>query len=154
MSLRLFGYDDPKVGIFDEDNHILKDLSDEDWTLLLSYMERHKFAAGAILVEKNMIDRSLYFVASGSVAAISIGRNGVEREIAIIGEGSIFGEMAFLDGGPRSAAIKAREPVEVLVLSFESFNSLMAWNSRLVCRLLLDVGRVLSLRLRHRNKDL
>jgi len=153
MSLRFFDYDHPKNAIYDNDEVIFANLSDEGWSHLLSHMERRKFPRGATLIELGQIDRSLYFVVSGAVAVVKR-RFNMDKEVAIIGAGSVFGEMAFLDGGPRSAAIKAREAVEVLVLPYSGFESLLAWEPHLACKLLFDVGRILSLRLRRAQGEL
>ena len=59
--------------------------------------------------------------------------------------------MAFFDGKPRSAHIVAREDVEILCLEIDRFEQLAAWRPRVAQRLLLDLGRVLSLRLRRLN---
>jgi len=147
MSFSLFEYDHPEGGAFDHTHVILKDLSDEEWSKLLSCMERRKYPAHATLLEASESDRSLYIIVSGSVT-VSVSVRGKEREVGAIEEGSVFGEMAFLDGRPRSATIRSREAVEVLSLSYSSFESLMSWEPRLACKLLLDIGRVLSQRLR------
>jgi CRP-like cAMP-binding protein len=140
MPLSLFEYDHPDDGIFAHTPVILKELSNEEWSKLLSCMERRKYPAHATLLKAFERDRSLHIIASGSVA-VSVTVRGTERDVGIIGEGSVFGEMAFLDGQPRSATIRSLEPVEVLSLPYDSFESLMSWEPRLV-------GRVLSQRLR------
>lgn len=153
MALCLFEYNHPDGGIFDDTHVIFKELSEDEWSSLLSHMERRKFPPGVTLLERSDSDRTLYMVASGSVA-VFVTRNGHEHELGIISEGSVFGEMAFLDGRPRSAVVRSRENVEVLSLSYESFESLMSWEPRLACKLLLDVGRVMSHRLRQSQADI
>jgi len=148
LSVSMFEYAHPENEIVDDDHVILKDLTDEEWSGLLSHMERRKFPAGVTLLEAATIDRTLYIIVGGSVSAILV-QQGKERELGIIGEGSVFGEISFLDGGPRTAAIRTREPVEVLSLSYEHFESLMAWQPTIACKLLLDVGRIAAQRLRH-----
>jgi CRP-like cAMP-binding protein len=49
---------------------------------------------------------------------------------------------------PRSATIRAREPIEVLALSFEAFQRLAVWQPKIAQTLLMDLGRILSTRLR------
>jgi CRP-like cAMP-binding protein len=44
--------------------------------------------------------------------------------IAMLGPGDHFGEGALLSGAPRSASVRAEEPLDVLVLSEQSFSQL------------------------------
>jgi CRP-like cAMP-binding protein len=60
------------------------------------------FAEGTPIFHKNDIGDSLFVILSGSV---SIHDN--EYTVAVLKEGEIFGEMAFLDPGPRSMSVTA-----------------------------------------------
>lgn len=56
------------------------------------------------------------------------GRVRVERDgqrINTLGPGEFFGEIALLDGGPRTATVTADEPSRLLVLTHREFHSLM-----------------------------
>jgi CRP/FNR family cyclic AMP-dependent transcriptional regulator len=58
------------------------------------------------------------------------------------------GESAFLDGRPRAVTVRALTDGEVLRLSFDAFEALAARDPGLGREILLDVGRILSARLR------
>jgi CRP/FNR family transcriptional regulator, cyclic AMP receptor protein len=51
--------------------------------------------------------------------------SGDEVIVGILGPGEFFGEMALLDGKPRSASVQALEMAEVLVLSRDAFHSFL-----------------------------
>jgi CRP/FNR family cyclic AMP-dependent transcriptional regulator len=56
------------------------------------------------------------------------GRAGVERDgqrINEVGPGEVIGEIALLDGGPRTATVTLSEPSRLLVLARREFQSLM-----------------------------
>jgi len=59
--------------------------------------------------------------------------------------------MAFLDGRPRAATIRALTDGDLLRLSFESFEILSARHPELGRAILLDLGRILAARLRQAN---
>ena len=59
-----------------------------------------------------------------------------------------LGEAAFLDGTPRAVTVEAMSEGEMLRLSFEGFEALAARNPSLGRDILLDLGRILSARLR------
>jgi CRP-like cAMP-binding protein len=75
------------------------------------------------------------------------GRRRTSR-IALVGAGSVIGELAFFDGGPRSALVRAVTPAVLAELSPADFNALAAANPGLARRLLFDLGRILAQRLR------
>jgi CRP-like cAMP-binding protein len=62
--------------------------------------------------------------------------------------GTVVGEQTFLDGRPRSATIRALTDGALVRLSRESFDVLSAREPELARAILLDLGRILSLRLR------
>jgi CRP-like cAMP-binding protein len=151
MALNLFGYDDPHAEVVNDEGRILADLTDAEWSDLLNRMERRSFAKGARVLKAGDSDRTLYLVASGQVEVV--GENAKTRKrLALINTGSVFGEMAFFDGAPRSASVYALEEVEVLALHQDAFQLLATWNPRIALKLVMDLGRVLSLRLRQTNQ--
>ena len=153
MALNLFNYDDPSAEIVESETRILSSLDEAEWRDFIAAVERRSFPAGAELLRAGARDRALYILASGSVDVLIDGRLG-RRAVARIEAGSVFGEMAFFDGRPRSATIVAREPVEVLALDQEGFERLSAWRPRIAIVLLMDLGAVLSARLRRLNQAL
>src|SRR5215467_9239900 len=100
----LFNYDDPSAEVFEDSEPILSDLHDGEWDELIEHMERRRFPGGAQILRAGEHDRSLYVLAEGTVDII-IEKRGRPNHIASITEGSVFGEMAFFDGQPRSASV-------------------------------------------------
>jgi SulP family sulfate permease len=126
---------------------VLADLAPADWDRLLARMERRRFRAGDVVIAAGDVDRSLYLIASGSVE-ILIGQGRRQRRVREQGPGTILGEVAFFDGQPRSATVRALGDCELLRLSPDAFEVLAAKHPDLGRRLLLELGRVVVLRLR------
>jgi len=150
MSLNLFNYDDPRADVVGAEGRILSDLTDAEWTNFLALMERRLFPKDTQILTAGERDRTLYLIASGAVEVALDSPTGRKR-LATIGEGSVFGEMSFFDGAPRSAHVFAQTEVEVLALHQDRFAQLAAWHPRIAQKLLMDLGRVLSLRIRRMN---
>lgn len=121
-------------------------LHHSEWDRLVAVMERRRFAEGDVVMGVGERDRSLYLIASGSVDVRLGGREA--KVIRVQGPGTLLGEVAFFDGRPRSATVTAREPSEVLRLSDEAFHGLAGRHPELGRKILLDLGRVLAVRLR------
>ena len=62
-----------------------------------------------------------YVVKSGQIAIVKSGLDG-EIILAELGPGSLFGEMALIDGEPRSAAARAQEETVLTEVGSERFN--------------------------------
>lgn len=73
-----------------------------------------------VLVGQGEHGRSLFLVTKGSLEA----RTGAEV-VNLCRAGDVVGEMAFLDGQPRSADLVAREASEVLVWTYETMSKLI-----------------------------
>jgi CRP-like cAMP-binding protein len=78
------------------------------------------FPADTDLVIEGEVGDALFVILHGTAAVL---RDGVE--VAEVGEGSYFGELAILDGAPRSATIRSKSPVEVAVLGIRMFRTLL-----------------------------
>ena len=75
-----------------------------------------RFAPGELLVEEGDEAAAFFVLCSGEADVIKgLGREG-ERVLARLAEGDFFGEMALLDGFPRSASVRAVDECECLVL--------------------------------------
>jgi CRP/FNR family cyclic AMP-dependent transcriptional regulator len=116
----------------------LNDRGEDDWGMLLDHAETLMFRPGDIVLKAGQPDRALYLLVDGWLRAPS----GVIHPITTVGEA------AFLDGAPRAVDVEAVSDGEVMRLSFESFEALAARNPALARHILLDLGRILSARLR------
>jgi len=90
----------------------------------------------------------MYFLLEGSVAITSHGSAGREVTLARYGPGAFFGDMAILDGLPRSATACAETAGLALILRSADFNGVLAQHPECALKLL----RFLSQRLREANE--
>ena len=76
--------------------------------------------AGTVLTEEGTMGREFFFVVDGRAF---VRRNG--RKVALLGPGDYFGELALLDGGPRSATVVADTDMVLLNMSRREFYGLL-----------------------------
>ena len=76
--------------------------------------------AGRVLVTQGEIGRECYVIVSGEA---SVSRDG--KEIARLGPGQPIGELAVLDGGPRTATVTALSELDLLVIGQREFSALL-----------------------------
>lgn len=77
-----------------------------------------KFSAGEIIFTEGEIGQCAYLIDQGRVE-IFVDKKEERTPLARLGAGEIFGEMAIIDGGPRSASAMAMEDSELTVVSKE-----------------------------------
>lgn len=108
---------------------------------------RRAFARGQALLHEGQIADRILILRAGRVKITSTTAGGREVVLAFRGPGELLGELAALDGHPRSASVVALEPVEVLALAPLDFSSFLADHPAAALTLL----RILSRRLREAN---
>jgi type VI secretion system protein ImpH len=99
---------------------------------VLHGMTVHHIPEQAVVVREGTPGTSLFLIQRGSVKVVQHETSGTEVRLATLQEGQLFGERAFLTGKPRTATIIALEETEVLELTRQTFDALLAKYPRLV----------------------
>lgn len=129
---------------------VLGGLSDGDKALIAGHLCRADYGAGDVVIRQGDTDRSLFIVAKGTTTVrVNVDGNGRQVRLASYSRGTVFGEMALLDRQPRSATVVADDDVVCYVLNEDAFNALIAERPLIAVRLLANLARELSFRLRH-----
>jgi CRP-like cAMP-binding protein len=89
----------------------------------LARLQRHP--ARAVIVAQGDESSDLFLVVDGRLRVSSSNVNGDEVVLSIMGPGDVFGEMALLDGEPRSATVTTLEACQVLVIEARAFHALL-----------------------------
>ena len=114
---------------------------------------RHSYKRGDILVREGEVGRDLYIIAKGTASAyLNMTGEGRPTRLITFTPGTVFGELALLDEETRSATVQADGFLVCYVLSREAFESLAADEPAIAIRLLANLGRELSVRLRRANR--
>ncbi|MFZ1954186.1 MAG: SLC26A/SulP transporter family protein [Desulfobacterales bacterium] len=112
------------------------------------------FSRGEQVIREGEENRDLYILTRGSVSVkIHLPSSNRKKRLFTFSAGVVFGEMALLDGNPRSAQVVAEEDSEVYRLSHEHFGKLCRENSGVAVKLLQNIAVVLSHRLRVRSEE-
>jgi glutaminase len=106
--------------------------------------------AGTIVFNEGDPADGVYFVGAGQVVAdVRVRGQRGRKRLSSVAAGSAFGELALVDGLPRSTRIVALEPTICHVMSPEAFADLQATAPRAAAELSLAIARSLSQRLRN-----
>lgn len=123
---------------------IFASLSDEDVRTLMSVAKRRTFRSGEVILHRDDPGQVLYVIKEGKVKICLISPDGQEISLVVFGKGECFGELALLDGLPRSADAIALEKVECYTLQRSDFHNSIMKNPKIA----IQVLEVLSKRLR------
>lgn len=104
------------------------------------HLRRRRFRRDEIIFHQGDVGDSLLVVASGAVKIVLPSLNGEEAIIATLRPSDYFGELALLDGQPRSATAVAVEPTETLSLTREQLNRLLDTDPELRASLLAGIA--------------
>jgi len=119
---------------------------------LEDYLRRAQFPRETILFRQGDPGRELFIVTAGSASAKLEQASGGHIRLATFTPGTMFGEMAILDAEPRSATIVADDDVACFVLSEENFEALKREAPTVAMKVLANLSRELSSRLRRANR--
>ena len=89
-------------------------------------MRTRRFRRGEVIFHLGDPGDALFIVMSGAIKIMLPSDTGDEAILATLRAGDVFGELALLDGAPRSATAVALEPSETLILPRAQFRELLA----------------------------
>jgi len=106
-----------------------------------SRWKRH--AAGEHIIDGQSDSRDLYFIVEGTVRVVNYSLSGREVALDDIGPGGYFGELAALDGGPRSAFVMAQGgEVLTAAMPHEVFLNLLANRPAVGMAIMMRLARI------------
>lgn len=103
--------------------------------------------SGTMLMAEGQQATDLYIVLEGQMEVMApMGPDWIR--VAELGPGSAIGEMAFLDGSPRSARVIATTRCSLLQITRESFEIFSLQRPDVAISFILELGRIVAFRLR------
>lgn len=95
---------------------VFSTLEPGDLETIAAYAVPKRFPAKSELFHKGDVGTEAYGIVSGRLKVVTESNDGKEAILSIMGEGEVFGEVAMLCGGRRSATVATLDPSELLVL--------------------------------------
>lgn len=128
-----------------------KDLDSAQRGVVCDLLEEKVIPDGGTLFLEGQPGDAAYIVLGGTVRVLREGEGGEQCPVADVKAGWIVGEMALLDGGPRSASAVASGQCRLAVLPLAAFEDLVSDHPAVASLVLRRLARMLSLRLRRAN---
>jgi CRP-like cAMP-binding protein len=130
-----------------------KDFDKDDIAALNGVCSEDSFGKDDMVFQEEAPGDRMHVIKSGTVKIVKKVKD-KENTLAVLNPGEFFGEMALLDGMPRSAGARAGEAVTVVTISRTHYGALREKAPRTALKLMDILVNVLSNRLRQANKNL
>ena len=138
-------------------SHALFALSADEARTVVGYMRALTYPKGATLLrEGDGSDTAEMLLLLDGEVAVDAGVDTAAGGVAIasLGTGSVLGEVALLDGRPRSAQCTALSPVRAAGLTRKSLESMLDTHPRVAAKLMIGLSQRITERLRAMGQQL
>ena len=143
---------DPRVET--ERGELFAEFSGEEIAAIKPLLKRRNYQRGESIILTGDEAREMFFIRRGSVSVTIPLPSGTEKRLATFSAGMAFGEMAVLDGAPRSARIVADSEVECDLLTVEDFDRLGETHPGIKIKLLENLCLGFCRKLRKANRQM
>jgi len=125
------------------DSVLAVELSPEQCAVLAGLVTVRDLADGEILVSEGASDDHVHVIVNGALAVAKQMQPGGEWiNLHVLTKGDLAGELAFMDGKPHYAALRAAGPTRILSLKRERLESLLDREPLIVYRVMRAIFRV------------
>ena len=137
-----------KIAALLERGYLFRELEWEQINSLVGYMGLYRALPGTTIFREGDRGEYLCVLTEGRLEMRKEDRSGTEKIVATLTSGKTMGEMAMVDGEPRSATAVVSEEATLVVLTRENFTLLSHEKPALAIKILFIIARMLSQRLR------
>lgn len=113
---------------------IFSALDRRELEVLAKLIKEQRYTAGTTIVKAGAGGHGLYIIKEGNVSVVRDGKN-----VAAMGPGQFFGEISVLDGGPRTADVRADTDTVCLTLVSWEVKPLLMENASMTYKMLVEM---------------
>jgi CRP/FNR family cyclic AMP-dependent transcriptional regulator len=138
--MKLWGLETNAIVEMLEKTPLWSGLAEKELKVIARSFKELKYESGDVIVRKGEAGVGFYLIVDGTVEVRTDG-----RVLSKLGPGQFFGEMALLDGQPRSADVVAIEPSRCLAMSSWSFSGIVSEHPKIALKMLQEFVRRLRM---------
>lgn len=130
---------------------LFANLQPDELEALAAICQETVIQASETILSQNTTGNEMYIVAQGSVEVFIQGLED-SRSLVVLGKGQVFGEMALIDQGYRSASVRTtREGATLYLIESDAFYKLCDENYHIGFVVMRNLAIDIAFKLRHRN---
>jgi CRP-like cAMP-binding protein len=107
---------------------LFADFNNEHLKLLECSVRKEKHEAQTVLFHEGDPGNSFFAISQGSIKVYTKSKDGEEKILSVLKAGDNFGELALIDGKPRSASAQTLEASELIVIERDHFMEILRSN--------------------------
>jgi CRP/FNR family transcriptional regulator, cyclic AMP receptor protein len=130
---------------------LAKAITPAQWEAMGPFLQSFTLAPSQMLIAQGSLDRTLYFVESGSLSVHLEDATG-KIHLAIVNAGSAIGEGGFFAHAPRNATVQAVGDCKLWNLTYVKYTELSQKLPRVALALAMGLGAIVSKRMTDRRK--
>lgn len=127
---------------------LFQDLSLDEVSVLSEHLGSMEILKNDIVFNDGDAGEFVCFIVDGELEVLKESTDGKVSSLATLNNGQAFGEMALVDGLPRSATVRATRQSTLRVLSRKEFDALLNDSPQIGIKILKHLAHGLSLNLR------
>lgn len=131
---------------------LFEELTEPELDKVAALARVRSYPARTAVVSQGEPARELFVIVRGRLKVVASGSEGRDTVLGIMAEREVFGEVALLDGGVRSATVTTVGPCELLVIEREQFFDLLRDSPSISVKLMVVLAKRLR-RLSQRSED-
>lgn len=133
---------------------LFRGLKDDQIQQIANISKKEVYSNSALIFSQGTPGDKMYVVGQGQVEVQVRDSGGNTYAAVYLGEGQVFGEMALIDEGTRSASVLAVEDNTILYsIPSEDFTALCEDDTGIGYVMMRNIAQDLSFKLRHRDFD-
>ena len=130
-------------------------LNEEQLERVAQLAQEYRYNAREVIFNQNAPGDKMYIVGSGQVEIRVADEHGELHTALFLGQGQVFGEMALLDQGKRSATVIAAQPnTMVYGIDGDALTALCQQDTSIGYVMMRNIALDLSFKIRHQNYGL
>jgi len=133
---------------------LFQDFTPEEILVFSSNVSIKTISAGMTVFIEGMPGESLFLIEMGTIRISKMLAEGDEKTLVILGADDFFGEMAILDGSPRSATARVVEDAKLLLLKKSDFELICEENPKVGLKFVKNIVKVFTKRVRESNQEI
>ena len=124
------------------DIRLLSELSEDEVEVVEKNCRWKTYGSSEQIIDQHSDSRDIFFVADGRVRVVNYSLSGREITFDDLEPGSHFGELAAIDGLPRSASVMALTDVRIASLSAEKFHAIILDHPKIALKLMKHLAHL------------
>ncbi len=133
---------------------LFKDLKVKEIVRLERTLHKRVYQTGEVIFNEGEPGAALYILVEGEVDVVINYTSSTPISLTKLTDGMFFGEIALFDETPRSATIVASKECQIIALSKPDFILFSQKEPAIGMKILMNLGKILSTRLKATNKQL